>query len=299
MMNKNFLLLLSYFAISHAVSQSVGIGTNNPAASARLDVSSTSQGFLPPRMTYAQRNAVSNAVAGLVIYCSDCGSKGQLQVFNGASWTDAVGNAPLPPPANLPSVTICNMVWTNANLSTAFYRNGDPIPQVQPDANWNSLTSGAWCWYNNDSLNYSQYGRIYNWYAVNDPRGLAPVGWHVATVSEWNKMVICIDPTADTINAGLQSSTAGGSLKQTGTTLWSTPNTGATNSVGFAALGAGMRDYTSTFKYNLFYGFFWTSNGYNNNTTAYSRDVYYAAAGIETGLYDARNGFSVRLVKDQ
>lgn len=69
------------------------------------------------------------------------------------------------------------------NLDLRNYRNGDPIPQEADLTVWSNLTTGAWCWYNNDSATYAAtYGKLYNWYAVNDPRGLAPVGWHIPTI---------------------------------------------------------------------------------------------------------------------
>ncbi|MBL0357963.1 MAG: fibrobacter succinogenes major paralogous domain-containing protein [Chitinophagaceae bacterium] len=80
----------------------------------------------------------------------------------------------------LPYVLICSQAWTKKNLDVDQYRNGDPIPQVTDAVQWAGLTSGAWCWYNNDSATYAAiYGRLYNWYAINDPRQLAPEGWYI------------------------------------------------------------------------------------------------------------------------
>lgn len=75
------------------------------------------------------------------------------------------------------------------NLAVSRYRNGDEIPQVQDAAEWNRLTTGAWCYYENNSANGVTYGKLYNWYAVNDPRGLAPEGWHVPSDNEWQMLV--------------------------------------------------------------------------------------------------------------
>ncbi|HEV7621116.1 MAG TPA: FISUMP domain-containing protein, partial [Flavisolibacter sp.] len=78
---------------------------------------------------------------------------------------------------NSSAITICNQTWMVENLDVSNYRNGDPIPQVKDQQTWVDLTTSAWCWYNNDSAKYgSIYGKLYNWYAVNDPRGLAPKG---------------------------------------------------------------------------------------------------------------------------
>src|SRR5262245_42075520 len=83
------------------------------------------------------------------------------------------------------AVKIGKQVWKIKNLNVSHYRNGDPIPQVKNNAKWAALTTGAWCWYNNDSANGAVYGKLYNWYAVNDPRGLAPEGWHIPSDGEW------------------------------------------------------------------------------------------------------------------
>ena len=89
-------------------------------------------------------------------------------------------------------VTICNQYWMPKNLDVDHYRNGDPIPQVTDPEVWGTLTTGAWCYYNNDPANGAVYGKLYNWYAVNDPRGLAPAGWHIPTEAEMIVMSDCL-----------------------------------------------------------------------------------------------------------
>jgi uncharacterized protein (TIGR02145 family) len=89
------------------------------------------------------------------------------------------------------SVTIGTQTWTTLNLDVATFRNGDAIPQAKTNEEW--LTAGineqpAWCYYDNDPKNGTKYGKLYNWYAVNDERGLAPVGWHVPTYQEWTTL---------------------------------------------------------------------------------------------------------------
>jgi hypothetical protein len=79
------------FAFSSSIFSQVGIGTATPDASAELDVTSTTKGFAPPRMTQAQRNAIVSPIAGLIVWCTDCGSAGELQVNNGTTWTNMVG----------------------------------------------------------------------------------------------------------------------------------------------------------------------------------------------------------------
>ena len=88
-------------------------------------------------------------------------------------------------PLERKSIVIGNQVWTSQNLDVSTYRNGDTIPEVQNPNVWYYLTTGAWCFYNNDPANGPVYGKLYNWYAVNDPRGLAPVGYHIPSDAEW------------------------------------------------------------------------------------------------------------------
>jgi hypothetical protein len=201
-----FLLMM----LADSFAQRVGIGTNSPDSSAVLELKSTNSGFLPPRMTFAQRNAIVNPAAGLMIYCTDCGLKGEWQGFDGQIWVKMNGeiaSSPLPLPDNtIPSVTIGTQIWSTKNLDVARYRNGDTIPQVANATQWGNLTTGAWCWYNNDSATYAAtYGRLYNWYAVNDPRGLAPQGWRIPTEGDW---VILADYLGG-------ASVAGGKMKST------------------------------------------------------------------------------------
>lgn len=84
------------------------------------------------------------------------------------------------------AVQIGNQVWLKKNLDVSHYRNGDEIPHITDSSEWNNLTTGAWCYLNNDSANNDKYGKLYNHYAVIDPRGLAPEGWRIPTFDDWN-----------------------------------------------------------------------------------------------------------------
>jgi uncharacterized protein (TIGR02145 family) len=87
------------------------------------------------------------------------------------------------------TVQIGTQCWLKENLDTRTYRNGEPIPQVTNSTQWADLTSGAYCNFSNDSSTGVKYGKLYNWYAVNDPRGLAPQNWHVPAIEEWATLV--------------------------------------------------------------------------------------------------------------
>jgi len=211
---------------------------------------------------------------------------------NSASVTDINGNV-------YPTVNIGSQTWMQKNLNVSKYKNGDIIPQVTNGTQWSSLTTGAWCWYNNDSATYAAtYGKLYNWYAVNDPRGLAPDGWHVPTQNEWNQTIQWIDNLADTncINCS-QSKSAGGSLKEVGISHWTTPNYGASNASGFTGLAAGGRNQLGSFYYFGINGVWWTSSSYSNNN-AIDHYVIYDTTKEFTGAGYKVEGFSVRAIRN-
>jgi len=197
------------------------------------------------------------------------------------------------------TVRIGNQVWRARNLDVDHYRNGDPIPQVQDPDEWVNLSTGAWCYYDNDPANGKVYGRLYNWYAVNDPRGLAPEGWHVPTDGEWKELEIYLGMSRAEANIeGTRGSIAGGKLKETGTTHWVSPNIGASNEVGFFALPVGYRNHLSGNFYKLGQcTAFWTATELKSNYAWY-RALDYNLSHISRYNSHEEIGFSVRLVKE-
>lgn len=209
-------------------------------------------------------------------------------------------------------IRIGTQIWMSSNLSVSNYSNGDAIPEVADSSIWPGLTTGAWCNYLNDPLYGSVLGKIYNGYAVNDPRGLAPKGWHVATAAEW----VILTQTL----GGADS--AGGRIKKTGyipyahplgyfgpprdsIAYWLEPNTGATNSSGFTALPGGHRYPNEQISY---YGvslqvFWWTSTPTNGGNYPNFNEVIglgYNSAYLDYPKgFPNNNGFYVRCVKDQ
>lgn len=402
-MYKKITLVMAILCSLYSNGQNIGIGTSNPNASAQLDVNSTSKGLLPPRMTYAQRNAITNPAQGLIVYCTDCGPNGEMQCFNGVQWMSMVvgpatvpifvptvitgtitgiadvgasaggnissnGGAAVtargvcwstspnptvdlttktidgtgsgsftsninglspgtlyhvrayatnsagtgygadstfttnPPGLNFPTVTICSQVWSAKNLDVTTYRNGDPLVQVRGLQGFNFLTEGAWCWYNDDSATYAAiYGRLYNSYAIHDPRGLAPAGWHIPSDHEWNVLEKCLDPAADTLtHSGLGTIAAN---KMRNPQFWQNPDPNANNSSGFSALPGG---YTagSPLNYSTQAGLtgYWWSSTINTSFTGYTLTRYIRDTGA-VGVFakdqgSSLIGISIRVVKD-
>jgi uncharacterized protein (TIGR02145 family) len=190
------------------------------------------------------------------------------------------------------TVIIGTQVWMAENLNVEHYRNGNVIPQIENDREWKKLTTGAWCYYENKTSNGTTYGKLYNWYAVNDSRGLAPEGWHISKDAEWTTLTNFLGG----------KSIAGGKLKAT--TLWLSPNTGATNSSGFSAFPGSVRG-------NLGYwgdigvdGYFWSAEEVNitpedgGNNTAWFRFLGYDYSNVNRWYEDKRIGMSVRCVRD-
>lgn len=158
-------------------------------------------------------------------------------------------------------VQIGDDVWMSLNWDAITYRNGDPIPEITDSLEWVTATYGAWKYYDNDPLTGQRYGKLYNWYAVNDPRKLSPEGWHVATDDEWVDMLI---------NNGL---ILGGFTNMSG------------GYVGYSTHGLGQ------------YGMWWTANQ-SNETMASGYQVVNNTLDAYQGYFCKLNGFSVRHVKD-
>lgn len=183
------------------------------------------------------------------------------------------------------SVIIGNQEWMSRNLDVSTYRNGDAIPECTDNSQWDNLTTGAWCYYSNNSDNGVIYGKLYNWFAVNDSRGLAPSGWHIPTDAEFTTLTTYLNG----------ESVAGGKMKETGTAHWTSPNTNATNESSFTALGAGYR-YNG---YNRLgdVGAFWSSTS-NDASTAWERQLVYSSGTASRVANIKTIGFSVRCIKD-
>jgi uncharacterized protein (TIGR02145 family) len=226
-------LILLFINAGFSFSQ-VGINTDGspPAGTAILDVKSTSMGFLPPRMNIVQRNAISSPAEGLVIYNTD---EKALNIYNGTSWGPVVpvtcGNSFTDTRDGkiYPTVQIGTQCWMKQNMN---------IGTKMPGSTYSSdpLIIEKYC-YNDLESNCDVYGGLYLWgeamqgYGANveGNQGICPTGWHIPKNAEWEMLTSFLGG----------ETAAGGNMKETGTTHWASPNTGATNSSGFTALPGG------------------------------------------------------------
>lgn len=187
------------------------------------------------------------------------------------------------------TVTINGLTWMVENLRVTHYRNGDEINNIINGQDWPYAADGAYCYYNNDQSLALKYGCLYNWESVSDARGLAPEGWHVADFLEWESL----QAAAGGRDAG------GGVLKSEGSSVWESPNTGATNALHFSALPGGIRDgaYLGPFYHIGKGGYWWTSTSYDNlNASCWY--ILNSEATLFEVLTGKNCGLSVRCVKD-
>ena len=132
-----------------------------------------------------------------------------------------------------PGQIYSKMEWMAQNLRTTTYSNGEPIPFVQ-DNNWDALTSGAWCWYENNASYDTPYGKLYNWYAATDTRNICPIGWHVSSMVDWFKLTDIVYA-----NSNAQSGSELGPFLKSQSD-WNN-NLNGNNASGFSAYPAGSR----------------------------------------------------------
>jgi uncharacterized protein (TIGR02145 family) len=190
------------------------------------------------------------------------------------------------------TIVIGTQEWMAENLNTSIYRNGDAIPTNLDNAAWQSTTSGAWAYYNNDASYACPYGKLYNWYTCVDARQLCPTGWHVPTDAEWIVLTNYLDG----------ESVAGGKMKTTGTIeaatgLWYSPNADATNSSGFSGAPGGNRSDDGGYSSVGDFGLWWSSSEFDTfGAWGRSFDYYFGYAG--RGIQFKRLGFSVRCLRD-
>lgn len=187
-------------------------------------------------------------------------------------------------------ISIGSQVWFKENLKTTKFNEGTAIPIVPDNSTWAALTTPGSCTYNNttniDSIN--TFGRLYNWFTISTDK-LCPTGWHVSSDSEWTILSNYLGGGLDVANK----------LKESGTSHWNSPNTGATNESGFTALPGGARNEKGVFGQIGYKGSWWTST----QNSEYSENAWYRFIISDNGMLSSasfvnQRGYSVRCVKD-
>lgn len=195
--------------------------------------------------------------------------------------TDIEGNA-------YSVVTIGSQCWMGENLKVTKFRDGSNIPVVTDDNTWKNLTTAGMVSYNNDNANDATYGKLYNWFAVNDPRGICPDGWRVPHDNDYRILTEYLDPDDEF---------AGGRMKEVGTDHWTAPNEGANNSSGFTGLPGGMRFREGQFDHLGLRGLFWTSRSDGDFEAYFLTLTYETPVAHRTFIYK-QSGFSCRCIKE-
>jgi len=178
------------------------------------------------------------------------------------------------------TIQIGEQEWMTQNLNVDHFRNGDSVPHARTSEEWEKAAEEgkpAWCYYENDSKKGKKYGKLYNWYAINDPRGLAPEGWKLPDRTDWNKL----------LNELGGKETACEKFK----TNW---KRGDENKTRFTALPAGARDLFGNFYAGGSFTAWWIASGEDGG----KRAVFCSNTYVGRNLNDKRNGFSVRCVKE-
>jgi len=226
------------------------------------------------------------------------------------------------------TVTIGKQVWMTKNLDVSTFRNGDPIPEAKTDEAWKAAGENkqpAWCYYDNDPKNGTKYGKLYNWYAVNDPRGLAPAGYHIPTDAEWTVLTDYLggeDVAGKKMKStsGWDSYTTGGSKTCPNCKDWNaeyrkkvpchtckdtrsvpaptvTHSGNGSNSSGFSGLPCGNRLSYGSFDYIGKTGDCWSSTE-NSTFYAESRGLSSDDGSVHGYGDDKEKGLSVRCLRD-
>lgn len=185
------------------------------------------------------------------------------------------------------TVRIGSQTWASANLNVATFRNGDTIPEARTNEEWvaaGQSGSPAWCYYNNDAKNGPIYGKLYNWFAVNDPRGLAPAGWSIPAAADWAQLAVFLGgPDA-----------AGNKMKSS--TRWTEGYSGS-NESGFNGLPGGYRVENGIFLNLASIGIWWSATEGKSGTAL---DHYLGQRGsLGRSNNNRQRGASVRCIKKQ
>lgn len=199
------------------------------------------------------------------------------------------------------TIQIGNQVWMAENLRVAHYRNSDPIPNITNNGDWGSLSTGAYGVYDNDESNADPYGYLYNGYAVDDSRNIAPEGWHVPTDAEWKELEMSLGMSQSEADDTGWRGTNEGSKLASNAELWSSgilEDDSEFGSSGFNALPCGLRDdYDGNYELMGEEVDFWSSDATDDGLVLY-RYLDYNKSDVYRHSYFKEVGFSIRCLRD-
>jgi len=299
------ILIITLLILNLGLGAQVAINTDGSQAdaSAMLDVKSTNKGFLPPRMTVTQRNDIDNPTAGLIVYNT---TTNLPNIYNGTEWRTLNGTwvscgFPITHASqSYNTVLIGDQCWMAENLNVGTMVNGS-------NGQSNNDTIEKYC-YDDNTANCDTYGGLYLWdelmqyITTEGTQGICPPNWHIPTDDEWKILEGTVDtyygvgnPEWDGIEG--RGTDAGGNLRETGTSHWNSPNTGATNSYGFTALPGGHSNSDGVFFELNISAAWWLSSEYSSTET-WGRLVMNESAQVFRIEMGKQRGFSVRCIKD-
>ena len=266
-------------------------GTKLQIGSGTGTFSTSLTGLTASTTYYIKAYAINNqgeALGSEVSFTTNSGSSNEIGTV-----TDYDGNT-------YSTLKIGNQWWMAENLKVTHYANGTAIPLIEESLEWHNLgfSDKAYCYYDNSSSNKDTYGALYTWAAAmngaasssinpSGVQGVCPDGWHLPSDAEWTELTDYLGGTR----------VAGGKLKETGTTHWGSPNTGATNESGFTALSGGYRFHSGTFGGLGNDAHFWSATE-DSSSDAWHRSLGYNASSVGRRDGYKTDGFSVRCTKD-
>jgi len=304
------LLLVIAMVASYTLAAQVAVNTDgsNPDATAMLDVKSIDKGMLMPRMTQTQLETIASPANGLIVYnTDDCKFYAYRDCSN--NWIQiADGVATITPTflcgstfvdsrdgKSYTSVQIGTQCWMAENLNIGTIVNGE-------NNQTNNGIIEKYCFEDNED-NCNVFGGLYQWdemmqyLTTEGTQGICPAGWHLPTDSEWCTLENYVDTgTISCSTTGDRGTDVGGNLKETGTSHWDSPNTGATNLYGFTCLAGGYRHTNGIFLNVLENAFYWSSS--ETSYYAWMRGFYFDKAKVYRYATTQVQGYSVRCLKD-
>lgn len=200
--------------------------------------------------------------------------------------------------------------WMAENLQTSNYKNGESITKIEENSEWFNVNAGAWSYYDNKENENKKFGKLYNWHAAVDTRGICPNGWRVPTKEDISKLIDYLDDKALVSTSGNYFNYAGTAIKTTGYTYWengewnlplSNPNAFTesiihTNESNFSALPSGYRKNNGSFTSKTYFANWWTQS--RNTLGAYRYSANSESTAISISSTDENSGFCIRCIKE-